>query len=112
MSKGKGIAAEVGETVGTAAAEVSLEFNPPASAIKDDDNLKVYLGYYNGRIGDDIQVALAPRQVDYTQAPREEGGVYIATLVLALDVHLPLSDFVREVLVYYHLAPIQLAPGS
>ena len=40
------------------------------------------------------------------------GGVYIAALVLALGVHLPLLDFVREVLVYYHLAPTQLAPGS
>ena len=42
----------------------------------------------------------------------KRGGVYIAALVLALGVHLPLPDFVREVLVYYHLAPAQLAPGS
>ena len=66
MAKGKGVASEV---------EVDcLVFNPPASAIQDDAGLKEYMSFYNGRIGDDIKVTLAPRKVDYSKAPEEEGG--------------------------------------
>ena len=59
-------------------------FNPPASAIPDNVGLMEYLMHYNGRIGDDIEVTLAPRKVDFTKAPKVEGDVYIAAQVLAL----------------------------
>ena len=77
MAKGKGVASEVEEAI-AAVGEDCLIFNPPASAIPDDVGLKEYPVYYNGRIGDDIKVTLAPRKVDYSKAPEEEGGVYIA----------------------------------
>jgi len=111
MAKGKGVAIEVDEAV-AAVGEDCPVFNPPASAIQDDTSLKEYLAFYNGRIGDDIKVTLAPRKVDYTKAHEEEGGVYIATQVLVLGVHLPLPSFVREVLSFYKLAPTQISPGS
>ena len=111
MAKGKGISSEV-EAAVSAADDASLEFNPPATAIRDDDDMNMYLSYHNGRIGDDIAVALAPQKVNYSKAPAEEGGVYIAAQVLALGVHLPLPEFAREVLVYYNLAPTQISPGS
>ena len=111
MAKGKGIATKVDEAI-FAVGEDCFAFNPPASAIPDDVGLEEYLAYHNGRIGDDIKVKLAPRKVDYTKAPEEEGGVYIAAQVLALGVHLPLLSFVREVLSFYKLAPTQISPGS
>ena len=77
MTKGKGVATEVEEAI-AAVEEDCLEFNPPASAIQDDAGLKEYMAFYNDRIDDDIKVTLAPRKVDYSEAPEEEGGVYIA----------------------------------
>ena len=111
MAKGKGAVSEV-ESAVSAAEDVDPEFNPPASAIRDDAGLKEYLAYYNGRISDDIEVALAPRKVDYSNALEEEGGVYIAAQVLALGVHLPHPAFAREVLVHYNFSPTQISPGS
>ena len=73
MAKGKGVVSEVESAVFTAE-DVSPEFNPPASAIRDDVDLKEYLAYFNGRIVFDIEVALAPRKVDYSKAPEEEGA--------------------------------------
>ena len=110
--KGKGIAVEVNDALKAVEKEENLEFNPPASVIQDDAGLKEYMSFYNGRIGDDIKVTLAPRKVDYSKALEEEGGVYIAAQVLALGVHLPLPSFAREVLVFYNLAPTQISPGS
>ena len=111
MAKGKGVATEVDEVV-DAVGEDCPVFNPPATAIQNDAGLKEYLAFYNGRIGDDIKVTLAPHKVDYTKAPEEEGGVYIAAQVLALEVHLPLPSFVRKVLSFYKLAPTQISPDS
>ena len=70
MAKGKGTAVEVNEALTATEKEESLVFNPPASAISDDVGLMEYLMHYNGRIGDDIEVTLAPRKVDFTKAPR------------------------------------------
>ena len=112
MAKGKGVVVEAEEAFAAVEKEDCLVFNPPASAIQDNVGLEEYLAYNNGRIGDGIKVTLAPRKVDYTKAPEEEGGVYFAAQVLALGVHLPLPSFVREVLSFYKLAPIQIAPGS
>jgi hypothetical protein len=111
MAKVKGIASDVAAVI-AAVEEDCLEFNPPTSAIQDDAGLKDYMAYYNGKIGDDIKVTLAPRKVDYSKAPEEDGGVYIVAQVLALGVHLPLPSFAREVLVFYNLAPTQISPGS
>ena len=111
MAKGKGVVSEA-EVAVSADEGVDPEFNPPATVIRSDGYLKEYLAYYNGRIGDDIRVALAPKKVDYSKAREEDGRVYIAVQVLALGVHLPLPAFAREVLAFYHLAPTQISPGS
>ena len=60
MAKGKGISTEVDEVMTAAEKEESHIFNPPASSIPDNVDLIEYLMYYNGRIGDDIEVTLAP----------------------------------------------------
>jgi hypothetical protein len=112
MAKGKGVATEVDAAVNSVEMEESQVFNPPASSISDNVGLSEYLMHYNGWIGEDIQIVLAPRKVDFTKAPSVEGGVYIAAQVLALGVHLPLPSFVREVLSFYKLAPTQISPGS
>jgi hypothetical protein len=111
MAKSKGVISEA-EVAVSADEGVGPEFNPPATMILDDGHLKEYLAYYNGRIGDDIEVALAPKKVNYSKAPEEDGSVYIAAQVLALGVHLPLPAFAREVLAFYRLAPTQISPGS
>ena len=112
MAKGKGVATEVDAAVNSVEMEESRVFNPPASSISDNVGLSEYLMHYNGRIGENIQIVLAPRKVDFTKAPSVEGGVYIAAQVLALGVHLPLPSFVRKVLSFYQLAPTQISPGS
>jgi hypothetical protein len=111
MSKDKAVVVDV-EQKGDGNQVSAEEFDPPPSVLKNDDALMSYLAYYNGQIGDDVQVSMAPKGVEYQKAPDEAGGVYFAAQVLALGAHLPLPDFVRKVLVYYRLAPTQISPGS
>jgi len=70
MAKGKGVVVEVNEALNAAEKEESLVFNPPASVIPDNVGLMEYQMHYNGRIGDDIEVTLAPRKVDFTKTPK------------------------------------------
>ena len=41
-----------------------------------------------------------------------KGGVYFHPQMLAMRVHLPLTDFVCQVLVYYNVPPTQLTHGA
>jgi hypothetical protein len=111
MAKDKGVASGV-TTAAATDVGVDLEFDPCDILLRDDEHLAEYLAYYNGKVGDGITIALAPRKVDYTKAPGGDGGVYIAAQVLALGARLPLPSFAREVLAYYRLAPTQISPGS
>ena len=62
MAKGMGLATEVDDTLTAAEKEECCVFNPPASSIQDNVGLVEYLMHYNGRIGDGVEIALAPPQ--------------------------------------------------
>ena len=49
---------------------------------------------------------------DEFQGSSPNSGVYFHLQVLALRVHLSLTDFIRQVLAFYNVAPTQLMPSA
>ena len=58
-----------------------------------------------------IEIHICKGEVEFNTAPPEE-GMYFSPMVLALGVRLPLSPFIRGMLLYYKMSPVQLGPRS
>jgi len=90
---------------------VGMDFDPKPFILSIQEDVDGYLMRHRGRLLSAIAVEFCSAKVDMKVEP-PAGGMYFHPLILALEVSLPLTRFVRNVFGYYQVPPTQLAPGA
>jgi len=85
----------------------TMDFDPMPKILRSQKELDGYLARYGVRLPSNVKVEWYPPDTDYTEAP-EAGGVYLHPQLLALGLKFPLTNFVRDLLRHYRIAPSQL----
>ena len=84
-----------------------MDFNPKISRICNQEEVDKYLAKYGFRLNLGIKVEFCPHGVDVLALPND--GVYMHSQVLALELRMPMTRFIRSVLTFYRVAPSQLS---
>ena len=88
-----------------------MYFDPTPKTLRSQKEMDEYLVRYDVRLPSNVKVEWCSSDTDYTEAP-EAGCVCLHSQVLALGLKFPLTDFVCDLLRYYHMAPSQLVVGG
>ena len=89
----------------------AMDFDPSPTILSSQEEVVEYLEKYPGSLPSGIVVEWCPFETN-VRIPPPEGGMYFQPQVLVLMVHLPLTDFVRQVPAYYNVVPTQLMLGA
>ena len=87
-----------------------MNFDPKLKVLCSRKEVDEYLARDGVRLPSNVKVKWYPPDTDYTEAP-EAGGVYLHPQLLALGLKFPLTNFVRDLLRHYRIAPSQLVGG-
>jgi len=82
-----------------------MDFNLKTSKLRDQKTMDKYLASYGFRWGPGIKNEFCPNDVDVSLAPPGREGVYMHPLVLALGLRLPMTKFIRSVLIFFMSSP-------
>jgi len=88
-----------------------MDFDPSPTILRSQEEVVEYLEKYRGSLPFGIVVEWCPSETN-VRIPPLEGGMYYHLQVLVLMAHLSLTDFVRQVLACYNVAPTQLMLGA
>ena len=86
-----------------------MDLDPKTSKLRDQEAVNKYLASFGFRWSPRIKFEFCPNRFDVTSTPPDKEGMYMHPLVLALGLRLPMTKFVRSVLIFYGVTPSQLS---
>ena len=79
-----------------------MDFDPKTSRLHNKEVDK-FLANYDFRLNSEIRIKFSPHGVDVSLASPND-GIYMHPQVLALELRLPMTRFVRSALIFYQPA--------
>ena len=88
-----------------------MNFDPKPTPLRSQKDVFEYLARYDVNLVEEFTVEWCPLKTDVMVA-HPHGGVFIHPQILSLGMKLPLTDLVRNVLVFFKVALPQLTVGA